>query len=324
MNSAPLPPWLHPLGPGLWCIDTGLERDHFDACYLMVDEGRAAFLDTGHNAAVPRLLGALDHLGLGPDSVDWVIPTHVHLDHAGGAGLLMQQLPHARALIHPKGARHLIQPIALIEGAKAVYGAEVMARTYGEIQPIDEQRVVRSHDEQRIQVGQRELRLIDAPGHANHHHAIWDERSRGWFTGDTYGISYRELDGAAGIFLFPTTTPVQFDPAALRQTTARMAAAHPQWLYLTHYGAVPHDERVARQFQDLLTVFETRTLALADEPVAGREAALRHMVGQALLEALRESGSTVSDERAHDVLDFDIQLNAQGLQVWLNRRSSVR
>jgi len=324
MNSeSTSPPWLHDLGHHVWCIDTGFERDHFDAAYLVVDQGRAAFIDTGHNAAVPRLLAALSHLGLGPESVDWVIPTHVHLDHAGGAGLLMRQLPTARALIHPRGARHLINPLALVEGARAVYGVESVNRTYGQIEPIDAARVVESHDEQRILVGTRELLLIDTPGHARHHHAIWDATSRGWFTGDTYGISYRELDGEAGPFLFPTTTPVQFEPDALRQSVTRMAAAQPERLYLTHYGAIAHDDRVARQFLAGLEAFESGALALARTTRAD-DAHLQQMVAQVLIDGLRQSGSLVSEARAREVLAMDIRLNAQGLKVWLNRLASAR
>ena len=88
MNTAapPLPDFVEALGNGVWCIDTGYHRPRFDAAYLLVDDGRAALFDTGTNPAVPRLLAALDALGLPRDAVDWVIPSHVHLDHAGGAG----------------------------------------------------------------------------------------------------------------------------------------------------------------------------------------------------------------------------------------------
>ena len=105
-----LPPFVHALGAGVFAIDTGFQRERFDAAYLLIEAGRAAFIDTGTNHAVPRLLGALSALGLSIDQVEWVIPTHVHLDHAGGVGLLMQHLPRARLLVHPRGARHLIAP----------------------------------------------------------------------------------------------------------------------------------------------------------------------------------------------------------------------
>ena len=233
------PDFLQLLDHGITVIDTGFHRPQFDAAYLMVQDGRAAFIDTAHNDAVPRLLAALQFHGLGVEAVDWVIPTHVHLDHAGGTGLLMQHLPHARALIHPRGARHLIDPTALIAGATAVYGAEEVARTYGELVPIPAERVVESHDEMTVHLADRPLRLIDTPGHARHHHCVWDAASRGWFTGDTFGISYRELDGPLGEdspYIMPSSTPVQFDPAAMRASITRMLQADPQWIYPTHFG----------------------------------------------------------------------------------------
>ncbi|MFO1277461.1 MAG: MBL fold metallo-hydrolase [Sphaerotilus natans] len=317
-----LPTHTTDLGHGIFAIDTGFEREDFDAAYLIVDTGRAAFIDTGHNAAVPRLLEALDAIGLPREAVDWVIPTHVHLDHAGGAGLLMRHLPGARALIHPRGARHLIDPTALVEGARAVYGVEVVRQTYGTIEPIAAARVVESHDGQRLRLGSRELLLIDTPGHARHHHCIWDERSRGWFTGDTFGISYREFDGADGAWIFPSTTPVQFEPEALRSSVQRMMAMQPQCLYPTHFGRVDGVERLAAQFLATLDRFEADGLALLarlPDDAPARLAALKEQVAATLVASALAAGCPVSPARAHELLALDIELNAQGMAVWLSR-----
>ena len=115
-----LPSYAQDLGDGIVAIDTGFHRPVFDAAYLIVENGRAAFVDTGTHYALPRLLGALDALGLPREAVDWVIPTHVHLDHAGGAGLLMRELPAAKLVVHPRGARHLIDPSKPIAGARSI------------------------------------------------------------------------------------------------------------------------------------------------------------------------------------------------------------
>ena len=137
----PLPAFCEPLSDGLWAIDTGFHRDRFDAAYLVAEGGRAAFIDTGTAFAVPRLLAALDVLGLPRAAVDYVIATHVHLDHAGGVGPLMQALPGARLVVHPRGARHMIDPTALWQGALGVYGEAQMARAYGTLVPVDADRV---------------------------------------------------------------------------------------------------------------------------------------------------------------------------------------
>ena len=231
-------PFVETLNDGIHVIDTGFHRPRFDASYLIVEQGRAAFVDAGTNSSVPRLLAALEAAGVAREAVDHVIATHVHLDHAGGVGLLMQQLPNAQLVVHQRGARHLIDPSVLMEGARAVYGADEVARTYGEVVGVPAERVMQTEDGMVIGLADRLFTFIDTPGHARHHHCIWDERTQGFFTGDTFGLSYREFDTAQGAWLLPTTTPVQFEPDALRNSIERMLAFAPQCMYLTHYGRV--------------------------------------------------------------------------------------
>lgn len=315
--------FLEDLGDGILAIDTGFQRPHFDAAYLIVENGRAAFIDTGTNHAVPRLLAALQAVGLTPADVDWVIPTHVHLDHAGGVGLLMQSLPNARALIHPRGLRHMVDPKALWLGALAVYGEEEMQRSYGRLVPVPAERAEASHDSQVISLGGRPLKLIDSPGHARHHHAIWDERSRSWFTGDTFGLSYRGFDVDGRAWVLPTTTPVQFEPDALRATVARLLAAEPVAMQLTHYGRVGGSVgEVQRLAAELLTqVDEMVTLATALRAAPDRHAQLKAGLMTGYLARLQAHGHPAGAEAA-DWLAMDAELNAQGLAVWLDRAAA--
>jgi glyoxylase-like metal-dependent hydrolase (beta-lactamase superfamily II) len=296
--SSPAADFLQALGHGVYAIDTGFHRPRFDAAYLLVDEGRAAFIDTGTRHALPRLLGALSSLGLPLDAVDWVIPTHVHLDHAGGVGPLMQALPQARLLVHPRGARHMIDPSALYQGALAVYGQAEMDRSYGELVGVDADRVQTSTDGMSLALGGRTLQLIDTPGHALHHHCIWDPVSRGWFTGDTFGISYRELDNAAGQpWIFPASTPVQFQPDALRSL-----------------GQV---QALGSQLLQVLDEVVTLGRALRDDPQ--RHQALRQGLRALYLRSVRQHGCALADAAIAEVLAVDIELNAQGMAVWLDR-----
>ncbi|MBC7957266.1 MAG: MBL fold metallo-hydrolase [Cytophagales bacterium] len=309
-------PFVQTLADGIHVIDTGFHRPNFDAAYLLVEDGRAAFIDTGTTHSVPRLLSALSSQGLAIDAVDWVIVTHVHLDHAGGAGALMKALPNARLLVHPRGERHMVNPAALLAGATAVYGADEVARSYGEVPPIAAERVVTSTDGQTVYLGGRPLQLLDTPGHARHHHCIWDERSRGFFTGDTFGLSYREFDTARGPWLLPTTTPVQFDPEALRNSVRRILSYVPERLYLTHYGCVenvpPLGEMMLTQIDELVALAEP--LRHANE----RHAQLRRGLTEIYLRRVREHGCTLTDAEAVHLLASDIELNAQGLAVWLD------
>lgn len=317
--AEPLPDFVTALGDGIWCIDTGYNRPRFDAAYLLVDDGRAAFFDTGTNFAVPRLLAALDALGLARDAVDWVIPSHVHLDHAGGAGLLMRELPAARMLVHPRGLRHMVDPSALYEGALAVYGADVMARDYGTLLPVDATRAAATEDGMTVSLGSRRLELVHTPGHALHHHALWDARSRSWFTGDTFGISYREFDTARGPWMLVSSTPVQFDPAALRASVQRMLAKQPRAMQLTHFGRVGD---AAKLGADLLEAIDAMVaLGRAAPQGEGRDAALRDGLRAMYLRGAHAHGCTLDETTIAQLLAMDIDLNAQGLGVWLDRQA---
>ena len=316
--STPLP-FVQIAAHGIHVIDTGFHRPVFDACYLVTEAGRAAFVDAGTNHSLPRLLAALAAAGLGVDAVDYVIPTHVHLDHAGGAGLLMQQLPNAQLVVHPHGAPHLIDPARLIAGARAVYGDDEVARSYGSVVGVPAERVLRTSDGMVLHLAGRPLKFLDTPGHARHHHCIWDARSSGFFTGDTFGLSYREFDTAHGAWLMPTTTPVQFEPEALRHSVMRLLAYAPQRIYLTHYGPVGDVARLGALLLQQMDAMVALATALPDD--AQRHAALMRGFSEIHRTSLQAHGCTLSAQRIEALLAMDLELNAQGMAVWLNRRT---
>lgn len=316
MNDA-LPDYVRALGHGIWCIDTGFHRPGFDAAYLLVDGGEAAFVDTGTNFGVPRLLAALAALGVEQGAVRYVIPTHVHLDHAGGVGRLMRALPAARMLVHPRGLRHLVDPSALAASALAIYGPQTMARDYGELVPVDAARAQPSEDGMRVALGTRTLLVAHTPGHALHHHCIWDEASRGWFTGDTFGLSHREFDTATGPWVCASSTPVQFDPIQLRASVERLIARAPQWMYLTHFGRVGDVARLAAEL--LGQLHEMEAMGRAGRHRADRDAWLRAQLEQMYLRRLHAHGCTLADATISELLALDLDLNAQGLGIWTTR-----
>jgi glyoxylase-like metal-dependent hydrolase (beta-lactamase superfamily II) len=312
-----LPAFVTRLGHGIHAIDTGFHRPLFDAAYLIVEDGRGAFVDTGTNHSVPRLLAALAGAGLAADAVDYVIATHVHLDHAGGVGLLVQHLPNARVVVHKRGARHLADPRHLVNSATTVYGAEEIERSYGVLVPVDAKRIVAVHDEATIELGGRPLLFLDTPGHAMHHHCIWDAASRGFFTGDTFGLSYREFDTSAGAWIMPTTTPVQFQPEALRRSIERMLAFDPEWIYVTHYGRVGDVRRLGALL--LAQLDEMVAAARATAPGPARHGALMGAFEAIHLASLRAHGVTLGESRIRELLALDLELNAQGVAIWLDR-----
>jgi glyoxylase-like metal-dependent hydrolase (beta-lactamase superfamily II) len=305
---------------GISAIDTGFYRPRFDASHLLVENGRAAFIDVGTNHSVPLLLDALAEKEIPRAAVDFVILTHVHLDHAGGAGALLRELPNARAVVHPRGVRHMIDPGQLIAGASAVYGAEEIQRSYGTLIPIAAERVITADDGYVIDLAGRELLCVDTPGHARHHLSVWDARSRAFFPGDTFGLSYREFDTEKGAFILPTTTPVQFDPEALKASIARMLGFRPQQMFLTHYSRVTDVERLARDLSEQIDAMVR--VALAHAADTDRHAAIMTALADLYVSRASAHGCTFDAVRVRELLAMDIELNAQGLEVWLDKRQA--
>ena len=305
------------------CIDTDYQRPGLAACYLIESDGEAAFIDTGTSLTVPLLMQVLAIKGISPEQVRYVIPTHVHLDHAGGAGALMQRLPQASLVIHPHGARHMIDPSKLTAGATAVYGEEAFRKSFGELIPIDESRVIEAPDGHRLRLGSRELLCLDTPGHARHHICIHDDQSQGIFTGDTFGLSYREFDTAAGPFLLATSTPIQFDPEAWHQTLDRLMGLSPQVIYLTHYCAVEEPNKLVEQLRQSLDQF-TRIALAADAPAGeARTAQIRTGLHDWLLESMQQHGCKLPQAEIEHLMEMDLELDAQGLEVWLQKREEA-
>src|SRR5579864_405320 len=236
--GVPLTPMLYRHPHGITAVDAEYLYPGHAAAHLIEDSGRAAFVDVGTNASVPYLLAALDELGIARAAVDYLLLTHVHLDHAGGAGQLMRELPNARALLHPRGAPHMIDPARLIAGSEAVYGKERFRRLYGQLLPIPAERVRTVADGERVLLGGRTLELIHTPGHAQHHYVVVDAAHDSIFSGDTFGISYRALDTEKGAFITPSTVPTQFDPEQHIASIDRMLAYQPESIYLMHFSRV--------------------------------------------------------------------------------------
>lgn len=303
---------------GVTAIDTLYIRPQLDAAHLIVHRGRAAFVDTGTAHSVPGLLAALTSQGLAPADVEYVFLTHVHLDHAGGAGQLMRALPNARAVLHPRGAPHMLDPTALIAGAIDVYGEVAYRRLYGEILPIAAERVIVTEDCQRLALAGREFEFLHTPGHAMHHQAVRDLATDCVFTGDTFGISYREFDVAGRAFIFPTTTPTQFDPQQLLASIARVTAAEPAALYLTHYSRVTDVPRLAAQLTELVNAFAR--IARASAGATDRAARIRAEMRELMFSELRAHGCRQSDSQLDDLLAGDLDLNSAGLVSWLARQ----
>lgn len=300
---------------GIYALDSGYVRTGLAAIYLVVRAGRIAIVDTGTSHSIPGVMAFLHVHGLMPESVDLILVTHVHLDHAGGAGRLMQNCPNARLVVHPRGARHLIDPTRLIAGTMAVYGEEAFQALYGEIVPVAAERVIETHDGFSLDWAGTTLTFLDTPGHARHHYCVHDAQSNAIFAGDCFGISYRAFDTDGRAFIFPATTPVQFDPTAAHATLDRLMALSPSAIFLTHWGRVTELQRLAADLHELLDAFVELTRSAPGDGVMA-QAWLKVALGDLLLGRLQQHGWSGTQSQAMSLLDNDLELNAKGLLHW--------
>jgi glyoxylase-like metal-dependent hydrolase (beta-lactamase superfamily II) len=302
---------------GIVAIDSGMVRPQMAACYLLETDTALAVVETGNNHSAERILAVIEQRGRRADEVSHVIVTHVHLDHAGGAGRLMMLLPDARLVVHPRGARHMIDPSRLEASARAVYGDEEYEAQHGALHPVPEERMIVMEDGGSLRVGKRPLSFMDTPGHARHHFCVWDEASRGWFSGDTFGISYRELDTSAGAFIFPTTTPIQFDPPALLQSIAGLMERKPENMYLTHFGRVRDTGRLADDLASGIRKFVEWGETFAGHPQ--RRERIEEAMMSWLIDSARAHGVGHSEEKLREIFGGDVTLNTQGIECWLDQ-----
>lgn len=305
---------------GIYAFDAGYVRPLLAAIHMVVEDDRVALVDTGSNDSLHNVLEALKHLGLGPEAVDFVILTHIHLDHAGGAGLMMEHFPNARLVVHPRGVRHMIDPSQLLAGVRAVYGDEETKRLYGELRPIPAERIVEATDGLDLDLAGRKLLCLDAPGHARHHIAIVDAKAKGIFTGDLFGLSYREMDTEGRQFIFPTTTPVQFDPEAMHASIDRLLGYKPEAMYLTHFSCVDRVEAQAVQLHRLIDL-SVEIARRAEGMGEGRHEFIKTELTRLLLAESAAFGCRLPESELLKIWELDLEVSSQGLGIWLDQQA---
>ncbi len=220
---------IEPIGHDIHCVDLhplGLEE--YISAYV-VDRGQVAVIDCGPSSTIENLLDAMAEMEIDPAEIRQILLTHIHVDHAGGAGLLSKKAPQAKIYVHEQGAYHLVHPEFLWSSTKKVLGE--LAEEYGEVQPVPKSSVVPLSGGERIHLDTTEIAVVETPGHAPHHLCFWDIPSSGIFTGDAAGIYVRKQD-----CLLPTTPPPNFDLELSLTSLTRLMALQADRLYYTHFG----------------------------------------------------------------------------------------
>lgn len=210
-------------------IDTKMHgKDAITAAFVVRGDRRTALIETGPKSTVANVLEGLERGGV--ESLDWIVVTHIHLDHAGAAGTLARRWPRARVAVHEVGAPHLVDPIKLWSSAGRIYGDQ-MERLWGGIDPLDADRIHVLADGDHIDLGGRRLQALETPGHASHHHAYVDDATGILFAGDALGVRLPGIE-----LVRPATPPPEFDLELALESIARIERAAPRELWLTHFG----------------------------------------------------------------------------------------
>jgi len=223
--------YIEEVAENIYLIDDNLYSiPRWGAVYL-INEERKALIDSGPTTSASAVIDGIKRAGISPEDIDYIIPTHVHLDHGGGAGFLLRYMPKAQVIVHHKGARHLMNPTRLIHAVIEVQYKEYEAKN-GEVVPIETERVRAVYEGDVIELSEEQaLRFIEAPGHASHQLAIHESRNNGIFTGDSVGA---HIVGDEAV-LVPITPP-GFDLELCLNTLERLMKLDVSAIYYAHFG----------------------------------------------------------------------------------------
>lgn len=309
------------LGDNIYQIDVHDQEPERTSCYLIAAE-QVALIETGATPGAGYIKKALKKLDILPEKVDYIIVTHIHLDHAGGAGVMAEELPRARLYVHPRGARHLIDPTRLIAATKSIYGQKY-DQLFGRVLPVPQERIHTPADGETLDLGGgRVLRFHYALGHAGHHFIIHDPTSRGIFSGDALGVRFKALSHLMGFnFTMPSTPPPEFDPHQMVETLDQAARLKPVYIYFAHFGRAEGAGRMLaglKEQVDALIAVGQRIHAAGGGAAEIEKAIWDLVMKQVAVHDLMDRG--------HPLLKFmapDIRLNAAGINHYLGRDKGI-
>lgn len=289
------------LREGLWLLDTEqFGHPFFGGVYILQSGAEAALVETGTSLAAPLVLETLEALGICREEVRKIFLTHIHLDHGGGAGMLVRELPRAKVVVHGRGVRHLIDPSRLLASVKEAVRDRFPL--YGTAEPISPDRLEPVAEERTFRVGSLEIRVIPTPGHAPHHLCYFIPETGELFTGDAAGIY---LEGR----LYPTTPPPSFDLEASLTSLQRLIALEPRKLLFTHFG--PGEPGLLQQYAEFLRWWGEK-VRVAFDHAQDEERTLAALLSDPEVERLAYHGDP---EKA------ELMMNIRGVLQYIARRT---
>jgi glyoxylase-like metal-dependent hydrolase (beta-lactamase superfamily II) len=311
------------ISQNLYLIDDfDLSQPERTGTYVLIEE-KLTIIETSASPSIPYLLQGLKDLTISPEDIQYIIVTHIHLDHAGGAGLLLKSCPNATVIVHPKGARHLSDPSRLIAGAKAVYG-DKFTELFDPILPIPQDRILTMNDSDSLTIGPNcTLKFFDSPGHANHHFSIYYPNNNGMFTGDTIGVFYPQLYRDGVELYLPSTSPNQFDPEKMRESILRFENMNLNRIYFGHFGMSSSPAEVYKQVRMWLNIFMATASQAYLEYTEFDERV--KSLSKNLLVKLTDHLSTKgipNNHPSYKILTLDLDVCSMGMIDYLDRKAN--
>ncbi len=283
----------------------------------VINEDALTLVETGPSMSVPYILSGLKELNIDPADIKYIIVTHIHLDHAGGAGLLLKDCPNAKVIVHPKGARHLADPSRLILGTKAVYGDD-FERLFEPILPIPEEKLMIKEDGDTLQLSEKcKLTFYHTRGHADHHFSIYDPVSNGIFTGDTIGVRYDQIKEFE--FYLPSTSPNQFRPDEMLASLEKIVhELKVDTIYFGHFGLSNQPMEVYKQITYWLPKFVE-----VGEKVWQRGQSHEQLCDEllTLIQNVIKQRNVAETHHVYEVINVDLQVCSMGIMDYLEKRN---
>jgi glyoxylase-like metal-dependent hydrolase (beta-lactamase superfamily II) len=298
---------------GIQAIDTRMcGRDQVTSAYLVRAE-EPAIVETGPTTSLTAVMDGLRELGIGPHDLAHIVVTHIHLDHAGGAGALAPHFPKATVWVHERGAPHLADPTRLVQSANRVYGEARLREMFGSVDPVPGDQLRALTDGDKVNLGDRYLEALYTPGHASHHVCLADSETGGVFVGDAVGVFLPDVR-----VLRPATPPPEFDLELAIASIERVQALAPPFILFSHFGpAVEVQELTALAIQRLRRWTDVVAAAMREsDAVDDIVARLREGTAS---ETEAAEGEPEEAQNRYELLS-SYQMNALGLMRYLSSR----
>lgn len=281
------------------------------AALLIESAGKSALVDPGPQSTLETLRAEILKREQNFQSLDALLLTHIHLDHAGATGSIIRENPNLKVYVHEVGAPHMVDPSRLLASAGRLYG-EGLRTLYGETLPVPKENVKPLHGGERIPIGVAELDAFYTPGHASHHLTYWDRDSRTAFVGDTAGIRVQ-----SEAFLLPATPPPDIDVEIWNQSLDMINSWEPERLFLTHFGFIEDPAHHIRLYKERLREWTllTRRLLESGMPTAEAEKTFVDAIASEIKSALP------ADAADHYIFNGGLRLSWLGLMRCVRKQA---